>query len=170
MDLETRIAAASTRSGSSITAPCTPTIAWQYDPIRFTIWDLADGNPLSDDRKEQPYEYSPVSDDDEDVDSTFSIRVMMCPVSGSKYRTVRVVAAAGRVRLLGARAVEDLRVERHLHAPRARVPLVEAERGVGAPPRPRGVPQQHVLAPGREQQRDGERLGRVALGDDERAL
>ena len=76
--------------------------------------------------------------------------------------------------LLGARAVEDLRVERHLHAPRARVPLVEAERGVGAPPRPRGVPQQHVLAPGREQQRDvvvavvrGDALG-VRLGPPQR--
>ena len=39
-----------------------------YDPISYTIWDLADASPPSDDRKEQPYEFSPVSDDDEDVD------------------------------------------------------------------------------------------------------
>ena len=39
-----------------------------YDPISYTIWDHADASPPSDERKEQPYEYSPVSDDDEDVD------------------------------------------------------------------------------------------------------
>ena len=39
-----------------------------YDPIRYTIHDHAEASPPSDERKEQPYEYSPVSDDDEDVD------------------------------------------------------------------------------------------------------
>ena len=39
-----------------------------YDPIKCTIWDLADASPPSDERREQPYEYSPVSDNDEDVD------------------------------------------------------------------------------------------------------